>query len=61
MSSSIQSRNSYSNQIKFHPNLEIHDLRNIKWNDSFFFILDKRAKDFRVSMKNLLIKLFIYI
>ena len=38
--------------MKFHLNLEIRNLRKIKWNDSFFFF-GKKVGDFRVSMKNL--------
>lgn len=51
ITNNIQSKSSYFNAMNFHPNFKIHNLRKIKWNESFFFILGKRVSDFRISMK----------
>ena len=51
----MQLKISFSNAMKFHPNLKIHTLKKIlKSNEFFFFFfplfLDKRIKGFRVRI-----------
>ena len=50
----MQLKNSFSNAMKFHPNLKIHTLKKIlKSNEFFFFfflVLGKRIKGFRVRI-----------
>lgn len=47
-SKNIQFEIYYFNQMKDHLNLEIHNLRKIKWNDNIFsFILSERVREFQ--------------
>ena len=50
----MQLKISFSNAMKFHPNLKIHPLKKILKSNEFFFFsplfLDKRIKGFRVKI-----------